>query len=127
MNRLGLSRSERTARSISKPISRDPAIKASSCDQYRTANFSSAETSEQQKRWHGSNLKISESIPTTPPSSRCCWMICIDPVVNQAWSLHYWQTTTSAIVRFIAAVPSALVLLNQWREHHGRRPLKASQ
>jgi hypothetical protein len=36
----------------------------------------------------------------------------------------HWQTTTSAIVRFVKTHPPAFTLLNAIRKHHGRGPLK---
>lgn len=35
-----------------------------------------------------------------------------------------WQTTTSAVIRFIKTHPPAFALVNQIRRHHHQRPLK---
>ena len=37
-----------------------------------------------------------------------------------------WDTSTTSVVQFIRSQPAAFQLLNQWRIHHGRQPLRHS-
>jgi hypothetical protein len=37
-----------------------------------------------------------------------------------------WEVSTSSLVQFVATQPAAFQLVNQWREHHGRPPLRRS-
>ncbi len=96
--------------------------------QYRTAGATANDTvSEQRRRWQGTNLKISES----NPDHAAILTLLLDDLHRSGGQpslvASLWQASTSSIVRFVAAVPPAFVLLNQWRVHHGRRPLKSSQ
>ncbi len=96
--------------------------------QYRTEHSpASVSTSEPRQRWQGTNLKISES----NPDHAAILAMLLDDLHRSGGQpslvAPLWQTSTSAIVRFIAAVPPAFLLLNQWRVHHGRKPLKSYQ
>lgn len=95
--------------------------------QFRTTSTPVAEScSVQRRRWQATNLKISE----TNPDHAAILALLLDDLYRSGGQpslvATLWQTSTSAIVRFIASAPSALELLNQWRAHFGRRPLKGT-
>lgn len=76
-------------------------------------------------RWHGRSLKIAES-----NFDRSAVMALVLDDLHRAGGqpslvAAQWSISTSSVVNFVAAQPAAFQLVNRWREHHGRSPLRS--
>ncbi|MGV3484757.1 MAG: peptide chain release factor family protein [Planctomycetaceae bacterium] len=79
---------------------------------------------ELRARWQGRPLKIGES-----NFDRSAVLALVLNDLHRAGGqpslvAGQWQISTSSLVHFVASVPPAFQLLNRWREHHHRSPLK---
>lgn len=75
------------------------------------------------QRWSGRGLKIA----TTNDDFQAVLALVLDDLYRSGGQPSLvgplWQSSTTAVVSFVASEPAALQEVNRWREHHGRRPL----
>lgn len=79
---------------------------------------------ELRQRWQGRPLKIGES-----NVDRWAVMAMVLDDLHRAGGqpslvAAQWNVSTSSLVHFVATQPAALQLVNRWRDHHHRPPLR---
>ncbi len=88
----------------------------------RAANIAAEEAACRQ-RWSGRGLKISPA----NEDFQAVLALVLDDLHRSGGQPSLvgplWQSSTTAVVSFVATEPAALQEVNRWREHHGRRPL----
>ena len=81
--------------------------------------------SDLRQRWHRRALKVSES-----NWDRSAVLAVVLDDLHRAGGqpsliAERWQLSTTSIVQFVASSPPAFQMVNRWREHHRRPPLRA--